>query len=124
MHVISGERGIDMVIDYNDMLFSFSEAVDIIDKEVTGSTTNHGKRVAYMIPVIYEVASDKGSLVYLVTTLALVLVSALNQKQTTALLHSLNADTTMLLILIAAAVVINIISVEISARIFNDRVWK
>ncbi|MCI2062912.1 MAG: HD domain-containing protein [Eubacteriaceae bacterium] len=37
-----------MVIDYNDMLFSFSEAVDIIDREVTGSTTNHGKRVAYM----------------------------------------------------------------------------
>ncbi|MCI2062915.1 MAG: ABC-2 transporter permease [Eubacteriaceae bacterium] len=80
--------------------------------------------LAVMIPVIYEVASDKGSLVYLVTTLALVLVSALNQKQTTALLYSLNTNTTMLLSLIAAAVVINIISVEISARIFNDRVWK
>lgn len=37
-----------MIINYYDMLFSFSTAVDCVDQEVTGAKNNHGKRVAYL----------------------------------------------------------------------------
>ncbi len=37
-----------MIIDVNDMLFALSYALDCVERDVIGVTTNHGKRVAYL----------------------------------------------------------------------------
>ena len=37
-----------MLININDMLYAFSYALDCVEHDVVGVTTNHGKRVAYI----------------------------------------------------------------------------
>lgn len=36
-----------MKLDYTDLLFTLSDAIDAVEKQVTGATSEHGKRVAY-----------------------------------------------------------------------------
>lgn len=41
-----------MKMNFNDVLYAFSYALDCVEHEILGATTNHGKRVAYISTVM------------------------------------------------------------------------
>lgn len=46
------QTGKSMEINFNDVLYALSDALDYVEKEVIGVSRNHGKRVAYISVVI------------------------------------------------------------------------
>ena len=37
-----------MKLNYTDLIFTLSDAIDAVEKQVTGAASEHGKRVGYL----------------------------------------------------------------------------